>query len=41
MYYAVAATRAIVHAIVIHQSRFFINQILGLDYFFFRHNFFF
>jgi len=38
---AVAATRTIVHAIVVHQSRFLINQILGLDYFFFRHNFFF
>ena len=40
MYHAVTATRAVVHGIVVHQSRFFINQILGFDYFFFSHNLF-
>jgi len=29
-----------VHGVIVHQSRFFVNQILGFDYFFFSHNFF-
>ncbi len=40
VYHAVTATRAVVHGIIVHQSRFLVNQILGFDYFFFSHNFF-
>ena len=40
MNYAVAASRAVVHGIIVHQSRFFGNQILGLYNIFFCHNHF-
>jgi hypothetical protein len=39
VYHTVTATRAVVHGVIVHQSRFFVNQILGFDYFFFSHNF--
>jgi hypothetical protein len=39
VYHAVTAARTVVHGVIVHQSRFFVNQILGFDYFFFSHNF--
>ena len=40
MNYAVTASRAVVHGIIVHQSRFLGNQILGLYNIFFCHNHF-
>jgi len=40
VYHTVTAAWTVVHGVVVHQSRFFVNQILGFDYFFFSHNFF-
>ena len=40
MYYSVTATRTVVHGIIVHQSRFLGNQVLGFDNIFFCHNHF-
>ncbi|CDB71716.1 unknown [Bacteroides cellulosilyticus CAG:158] len=40
VYHTVAASRTVVHGIIVHQSRFLINQILRLDNIFFCHNHF-
>lgn len=38
--HAVAASRAVVHGIIVHQSRFLGNQVFGFDNIFFCHNHF-
>ena len=38
VYHAVAASRTVVHRVVVHQRRFFVNQVFGFDDIFFCHN---
>ena len=38
MHYAMAASRTVVHGVIVQQSRFLVHQILGFHYIFFCHS---